>query len=67
MVSNSFTDSLHSSIAYVSLVKNVVVFLLVAKNVRVHLAKESGNPSSGLPLKSPGEYITAAVFCSKHG
>ncbi len=28
---------------------NIVVFLLVSKNVHVHLAKESGNPHSGLP------------------
>lgn len=28
---------------------NIAVFLFVSKSVHVHLAKESGNPRSGLP------------------
>ena len=33
---------------YVSLVENVIVFLLVAKQPRIHLAKERGLPPGGL-------------------
>lgn len=43
------------TLLYVLLVENVIVFVLVDKNVLVHLAKQSDNPPSGLhwnPLAS---------------